>query len=413
MRKKIRPSKVRGSIQAPPSKSYAQRAIAIATLAHGKSEILFPGISDDVKAAASVAAQFGAEVEFSDNMIMIKGGISTPGNLLDCGEAGLSIRMFASVAALLSHPVTLTGRGSLPGRPMNIVEDSLRALGVRCTTSKGYLPLTVQGPVRGGMVKVDGSFSSQVLTGILIAAPYAENDMTILVKNLKSRPYIDITLDVMKSFGVEVENHAYSEFHVKSGQKYRPSRYTVEGDWSGAAFMLVAGAVGGHVRVDNINTRSPQADRAILDALKMAGADMLISEDDVTVSKSKLSCFDFDATQCPDLFPPLVSLASYCEGKSRIKGAGRLIHKESNRAATLMEEFGKLGIRITVNNDLMEITGGRCKEGKVFSHDDHRIAMACAVAGLGGEGVVEISGAGAVAKSYPGFFTDLEALMTG
>jgi 3-phosphoshikimate 1-carboxyvinyltransferase len=410
MKKNVRPSPVKGSIQAPPSKSYAQRAIAAAALARGRSEIYFPGRSDDVRAALEVVEQLGAQVEHDGDLLTVQGGLSRPKGPLDCGEAGLSIRMFSSVAAILDSPVTLTGRGSLLKRPMNIVEDSLRAMGVECTSAGGFLPLRVHGPIPGGRVEVDGSFSSQVLTGILIAAPYAAADMNIHVRNLRSRPYIDITLAVMKSFGIEVENRGYSNFFVRSGQEYTASAYRVEGDWSGAAFLLVAGAIAGDVRVGNLDARSPQADRAMLEALERAGAPVIITDNAIAVKKSALMAFEFDATDCPDLFPPLVCLASYCSGVSRIKGAGRLVHKESNRASALMEEFGKMGIRITWRDDLMEIEGGRCTGADVFSHGDHRIAMACAVAALAGEGTVEIHDAGAVAKSYPDFFADLDTL---
>ncbi len=411
--KKVRPSQVRGNIQAPPSKSFAQRAVAVAALAEGTSEILFPGTSDDVRAAINVARQLGATVNLSGFSLIIKGGIMPPESVLDCGEAGLSIRMFSSLAAVLDTPVTLTGRGSLLKRPMNVVEDSLRAMGVECSTENGYLPLTVRGPIRGGTAQVDGSFSSQVLTGMLIAAPFAEDDLKIVVSNLKSRPYIDITIAVMNSFGVKVENHDYKEFYIKSGQRYQAARYSVEGDWSAAAFLLVAGAVAGKVRVENISAGSPQADKAILDALRYSGAFVTVDENAVTAEKGALKSFDFDATDCPDLFPPLVSLAAYCRGTSRIKGVGRLVHKESNRAATLRQEFGKLGIGIVLDDDTMQVTGGGCKGGNVFSHDDHRIAMACAIAALGAAGNVAIDGAGAVAKSYPGFFEDLAKVTAG
>ena len=398
-------------MQAPPSKSFAQRAIAIAAMAGGRSEILLPGSSDDVCAAINVVRQLGAGVEKSAGSVLISGGMKVPGEPLDCGEAGLSIRMFSSIAAVFDKPVTLTGEGSLLTRPMGVVEDSLKAMGVQCETSEGYLPLTVHGPIRGGIVMVDGAFSSQVLTGMLIAAPYAENDMIIRVQDLKSRPYIDITLDVMKSFGVEAENNDYNEFFVRSRQMYSPERYMVEGDWSAAAFLLVAGAISGQVTVENIDTRSPQADKMILEALDSAGADFSFGQDSVSVNKSNLRGFKFDATHCPDLFPPLVCLASFAKGETRIRGAGRLIHKESNRAGTLKEEFGKMGIKVTIDGDEMIVSGGTCKGGSVFSHGDHRIAMACAIAALGSEGEVEIEGAEAVAKSYPGFYEDIERLM--
>ncbi len=410
MKKKVRSSEVRGRLQAPPSKSFAQRAVAIAALAEGRSEILFPGNSDDVIASVDVARQLGAGVEADKDGFRISGGIALPSEPLDCGEAGLSIRMFSSVASVFDKSVILTGRGSLLKRPMNVVEDSLKALGVKCSTNNGYLPLEVCGPLKGGRAEVDGSFSSQVLTGMLIAAPFAADDMTLKVKNLKSRPYIDITLAVMDSFGVKAENYDYSEFYVRSGQRYRSGRYMVEGDWSGAAFLLVAGAIGGEVIVENIDINSPQADKAIISALESAGAVISIGDEKVMVRKDQLKAFGFDATHCPDLFPPLVSLAAWCDGETRIKGVSRLIHKESNRAGTLKQEFARLGVQVTIDKDIMIVTGGGSEGGAVTSHGDHRIAMACAVTALAGKGAVEIEGAEAVAKSYPGFFDDLDKL---
>ena len=411
MKKEQKPSAVSGKIQAPPSKSYAQRAIAIAAMANGNSELYFPGSSDDVNAAINVAGQLGAVIRSDDSTLHVSGGLSAPAKPLDCGEAGLSVRMFSSIAGIFSKPVVLTGRGSLLKRPMHIVENSLRAMGAECTTSGGFLPVTVRGPLKGGVAEVDGSFSSQVLTGMLVAAPFAEKDITIIVNDLTSRPYIDITLAVMKHFGVEVDNSHYSRFFVRSGQKYHPAKYTIEGDWSAAAFLLVAGAIAGDVEVENIAEDSPQADRAILIALERAGASLRKNRQSVNVAKRDLKAFEFDATHCPDLFPPLVTLAAYCQGKTILSGAERLLHKESNRAATLKEEFGKLGIEIDIDGDKMIITGGRCTGGTIFSHEDHRIAMACAVAALGAEGPVIIEGAGAVAKSYPEFFDDMNTIV--
>lgn len=406
----IRPSEVKGTVQAPPSKSYAQRAVAVAALAEGGSAILFPGDSDDVKAAVNVARQLGADIEPTENGIMVTGGLRLPDGPLDCGEAGLSIRMFSSIAAVFDQPVTLTGRGSLVKRPMKIIEESLKAMGAECTTSKGFLPVTVKGPLQGGTARIDGSLSSQVLTGILIASALARNDVHLFVDNLQSRPYIDMTIAVMQSFGVNSVNKGYEEFFVKAGQRYTPCRYVVEGDWSGAAFLLVAGAIAGEVRVTNLDNGSPQADRAIIEVLKRAGALIDVSGDGIMVAGGRLNSFEYDATHCPDLFPPVVSLAACCRGRSGITGVRRLIHKESNRAQTLKEEFGKLGIRVDYDDDIMTITGGDIKGGKVTSHGDHRIAMACAVAALAGRDIVGIEGADAVTKSYPRFFDDLELL---
>jgi 3-phosphoshikimate 1-carboxyvinyltransferase len=408
MKRSIKPSKVNGSVCAPASKSVAQRAIAIASMAMGHSEIISVGESDDVQAAISVCRAMGVNFDILSDRLIISGGLRLPKIPLDCGESGLSVRMFSAIAATLDGEVTLTGKGSLLNRPMDIVEESLIPMGIRCTTNQGQLPILVKGPMQGGIIKVDGSISSQVITGMLIASPYAKRDTTLLVQNLQSQPYIDITLEVMKSFGVDVENKNYSEFFIKAGQRYKPIEYTVEGDWSGAAFMLVAGAIGGRVMVTNLRPNSPQADRVIINALNYAGAKISVYDNQIEVNKHHLKGFDFDATNCPDLFPPLVALASHCEGETRILGVSRLHVKESDRAATLKDEFGKMGIDIRIEGELLIVKGGKPQGANVQSHGDHRIAMATAVAALAGTGDLEIDGAECVSKSYPEFFEELD-----
>lgn len=410
MQEIVFPSPVQGQLQAPASKSVAQRAIAAAALAKGQSRILYPGDCEDVQAAVEVCRKLGAEIRDIPQGLDILGGIRWPHSPLDCGEAGLGIRMFSAIAASFDWEVVLTGRGSLTQRPMGMIESSLQALGVECRTHGGYVPVRVKGPIAGGTARIDGSLSSQVLTGILMAAPLAQKSMSLLVADLKSKPYIDITLEVMKAFGVVVEQQEYQHFEIKAPQKYMPCDFTVEGDWSGAAFLLVAGAIAGDVVVKNLKEDSFQADKAILQALKACGARLALAPDHIRVQKNNLQAFEFDATHCPDLFPPLVALAAYCEGISRITGVERLANKESNRGLTLQQEFGKLGVAIQLRGDEMWITGGPVKGGHVHSHYDHRIAMACAIAALGAQQPVIIDEAKAVAKSYPGFFADLKRM---
>ena len=238
----------------------------------------------------------------------------------------------------------------------------------------------------------------------------AEN-ATIRVKNLTSQPYIRLTLDIMRYFGVEVFENRMEEFRFGIRQSYMPRKYTVEGDWSGAAFLLVAAALNGEIELTGLNMESAQSDIAILDGLRSAGAKVKRLKNGVKVEKDQLEAFSFDATQCPDLFPPLVALAAGCDGVSRIEGAERLTHKESDRGTALKQEFGKLGIKIEVERDLMRIYGGTgVKGGKVHSHYDHRIAMACAVAATIAEAPIEIEDADAVNKSYPEFWEHWEKL---
>jgi 3-phosphoshikimate 1-carboxyvinyltransferase len=281
---------------------------------------------------------------------------------------------------------------------------------VKCTSSGGFLPLVIQGPLIGGKCEIDGSVSSQLLTGLLMALPLAARNSEIKVNNLKSKPYIDMTIQILKSFGITIENKGYSLFHIQGNQKYIPHNYTVEGDWSGGAFLLVAGAINGELSVKGLRRDSMQSDMSIINALENAGVNIIIGEDQIEITKSELKAFEFNATESPDLFPPLVALASYCEGISTIKGVSRLIYKESDRAKALKEEFGKMKVKIEINDDVMHVTGGRPQGARVESHDDHRIAMALAVASLGATGRVSIRDSQCVAKSYPVFFDDLRHL---
>jgi 3-phosphoshikimate 1-carboxyvinyltransferase len=293
---------------------------------------------------------------------------------------------------------------------MNMIEDALRQFGVACTSNNGFLPLTIKGPLTGGECEIDGSISSQLLTGLLMALPVTAKNSIVKVNDLKSKPYIDMTLQVLDKFGIRVINDNYSRFIIAGNQKYKASVFDVESDWSGGAFLLVAGAIAGEITVEGLRTDSRQSDKAILTALDKAGAMLSISDNSVTVSKSDLKAFEFDSTESPDLFPPLVALASYCKGISGIKGAKRLIHKESNRADALVEEFGKLNIKVEVSNDYMIVNGGEVSGAKVNSHEDHRIAMALATAALGASGRVAIKDSHCIGKSYPEFFDDLKMM---
>ncbi len=410
MKKKILPSAVEGSLQAPPSKSVAQRAVAMASLAKTGSEIIRPGTSSDVWAAVNVCRALGADIREQGRSLLIKGGVNVPKNLLHCGESGLAVRMFAGIAATLNREMTLTGTGSLLKRPMHMVEQSLSTLGVSCTTNRGHLPLVVKGPIKGGHATIDASQSSQVLTGILIGAPLSDADTLLQVKNLKSKAYVDLTLEIMHVFGVEVSQQNNQHYHVRGTQQYRGCKFEVEGDWSAAAFLLVAGAIAGQIRVTGLNMASLQADRKILEALSMAGADISWEDDSAGVRKKHLKAFGFDATGCPDLFPPLVVLAANCRGTSRIRGTERLGIKESDRTQSLIDIFSRMGTQIRQEGNDLFVTGGVLRNATVDSHNDHRIAMAAAVAALNATGPVNIQGAGVVDKSYPEFFEDLQKI---
>jgi len=431
-------SLLNGEIYAPASKSSMQRACAAALLRKGITNIHNPGISNDDQAALSIIESLGANVIYDGQKIIVESTGVNPtlsadgiGNI-NCGESGLSIRMFAPIVALSNHPVSIQGKGSLANRPMDFFDEVLPQLGVTISSNGGKLPLKVQGPLIPANIDIDGSLSSQFLTGLLMAYATVSNikenesgvDLTaetisITVHNLKSKPYIDLTLHVMAAFGLNVpENRNYESFIFHRSKINFPNTtldYMVEGDWSGAAFLLVAGAIAGNITVKGLDVFSTQADKKILEALQDSGCSLSINEKEIIIrGKSNmvgLKAFHFNATDCPDLFPPLVALAACCEGTSIIEGVSRLAHKESNRGLTLQGEFAKMGVVITLQDNLMLVKGSKSvKAAIVHSRHDHRIAMACAVAALVAEGETIIEEADAINKSYPNFYHHLEQL---
>lgn len=418
----VRPSKISGMIQAPASKSSMQRALAAALLKKGTSVIGNAGHSNDDKAAMELIKNLGAEIitnpdNYRDDQLIIKSnGINPISDTVNCGESGLGIRMFTPIIALGNTGITINGEGSLLNRPMDFFDTFFPKLGVSIKSNNGKLPLKIKGPLQPGNIEVDGSLSSQFLTGLLMAFSSAgANDVSIKVKNLKSKPYIDLTLDVMKQFGMKVPvNKNYDEFYFDN-TTHEPQltahEYTVESDWSGSAFLLVAGAIAGPITVRGLDLTSPQGDKKIVDALMSANASIVMEAKGIKVRPAEMKAFEFDATDCPDLFPPLVALTAYCKGTSIIKGVSRLVHKESNRAVSLQEEFGKMGVKIQWSGDEMQIHGGNIIRGAgVHSHHDHRIAMAVAVTALHANSETEIKDAEAINKSYPDFFWHLKKL---
>ncbi len=408
MRRTVHPSRIDGTVRAPASKSVMIRVTAAALLAgNERTVILNPSMSEDARSGLRVAAALGAEVETTDGAVLITGGLSPRTPLLDCGESGLCIRMFTAIAALCDRKLTLTGSAPLLLRPATACEGTLGALGATCTTTGGFPPVGVRGAIRGGHAVVDGAMSSQFLSGLLLALPIVEADSTLLVENLASRPYVDLTLRLLSSFGICVEREGYERFVIPGGQSYRVGTHVVEGDWSAAAFLLVLGAIGGRMRVSGLDPHSTQADRRVLRVLERAGAEVTHHDDGAEVARGELASFEFDLTDAPDLLPPLAALASHCEGTSVLHHTDRTIHKESNRVEAIASEFSGLGVHVEVGSGTLAITGGPVRAGSGNAHGDHRVAMALAVAACAAAGPVEIEGAEHVAKSYPRFFDDL------
>lgn len=416
----ISPGSIQGTLWAPPSKSMMQRACAIALIHAGETRIHNPGYSFDDQAALGIVEDLGVELlernpgdEQHMPMLRLRSiGQPLPVASIHAGESGLSIRMFAPLAALLSTPVSITGSGSLVNRPMDFFETVLPAWGASIQTNGGKLPLIVQGPLLPTRIQVDGSLSSQFISGLLMAAAAVVREPLVLeVIDPTSKPYIDLTLDMLAQAGFSISHTDYTHYTILPRPPQAPSEInlTITGDWSGAAFPLVAAAIAGHVTLKGLDVYSKQADRQVLQALMQAEALLSIREDRVECKQHPLQAFHFNATECPDLFPPLAVLAACAQGTSVIEGVHRLAHKESNRALTIQEELGKMGVPITLQDDLMIIEGGApIRSAVVHSHHDHRIAMACAVLALRADGPVTIEAADAVGKSYPRFYEDMQ-----
>ena len=404
-------SEVKGRIKIPASKSYGQRTYAAALLVHGFTDVENFGISDDENAALEIIQQAGAVVEFlSETKIRISSkGISNKEMSVNCGESGLSARMFTPLLSVNSELVRMDAKGTLLSRPMHFFDSILRELNVDFKSQNGHLPFTLKGPIIPSNCIIDGSMSSQFITGLIYAFVASEYTKKVQIKisNPTSIPYILLTLEVLKQFGADI-NFNNNTLYFDGPYTLNSTEIAVEGDWSSASFLLVAAAISGSITVENLNSTSQQADKNILSALKDFGAIISEKKSSLSITKNENRSFCFDANHCPDLFPPLAVLACFAEGTSIIKGVNRLINKESNRSIAIQQELGKMGAKISIEGDEMRIKGIKCStSATVNSHGDHRIAMACAIAALRANGPVLIEDSHVINKSYPLFFDHL------
>lgn len=410
MKQKISACKLSGMVAVPSSKSDGQRAVLAAALSKATTRIVGLGKSNDELAMLQTIQELGAKVQIiSDTSVEIQGIQHFPDSAeLNAGESGLGLRLITCVCAGQTGKFIIDGEGSLLQRPQLFFEEHLTQMGVQVISRKGFLPLIIHGKMHGGTVEIDGSASSQFLSGMLMSLPLIEEDSVLIVRNLKSIPYVQMTLNTLLEFGIHIEHEQFERFSIRGNQAYSCDAYTVEGDWSSASYWLVAAALGQSVSVSGLNLESAQADKHLLEILESANCTIFTANDQITVDGSKRKAFTANATHCPDLFPALVTLAAFCDGKSVISGVHRLKNKESDRGVVLQQEFGKLGLNIELVDDEMIIHGGTpLTATEVDSHNDHRIAMCLAIAGSMLEGELTISGSEAVAKSYPDFWSDL------
>ena len=411
MQLKIKPIKPKGEVFAIASKSDAHRAIICAALANDKTKIHISHISKDIEATLNCIREMGANFIKTNNVYEIspiKKLIHNP--VLDCGESGSTLRFLLPVLSALGCGATFVGGGRLPQRPMGLIVDLLKEHGNSFSSS--VLPITVSGKTLAGEFNIAGDVSSQFISGLLFALPLLKEKSAIrLTSKLQSSAYVDMTVDTLKKFNINIDKRE-DEFIINSTDNYTsPKEYVVEGDWSNAAFFMVLGAIGGEVKIKNLNLKSHQSDKMILDALSLAGVNYRVLENEITVAKSDIRPFDFDVSQCPDLFPILSVLACGANGKSTLYNAERLRIKESDRIKTTKELIlGLGGSAQETNNSLIIYGNGKLVGGEVDSYNDHRIAMSAFCASAICENDVILNDAKAIDKSYPSFMEDFNKI---
>jgi 3-phosphoshikimate 1-carboxyvinyltransferase len=406
-----------GVVSAPPSKAYTHRMLIAASLSNGTSKISNPLVSDDTQATLEAVKALGAETEIYETCWTIHGkeALKTPSHPINCRESGSTLRFMIPVAALAQGPSTFIFGASFERRPVAPLLESLRELGVESEVQRdGSSVMVCGGGIRGGKTSIRGDISSQFISGLLFACPRAKEDTEIFVTTkLESKGYVEMTLEVLVKHGLEgAVNADLSCLWIPSDQSYVPCDHSVPGDFSSAAFLLAAAAVtSSRITVKNLDYRTCQGDRAILGVLREMGAAVNIGEDSVDVEWGELVGVDIDAKDIPDLVPVCAVLGCYAEGRTEIYNAKRLRYKESDRLDSISTELKKMGADIRVNEDGLTINGGSPLHGATINpHNDHRIAMACAVAALGAEGKTKIQNVECINKSYPQFFSDLRLL---
>ena len=419
--KTVIPGVYQGLIAISSSKSDGQRAILAAALSKGISKIYNLGHSDDELAMLEAVQQLGAEAtRESDNTWTFKGIAEFPKVAeLYMNESGLGTRLITGICALHEGHFKITGSGSILKRSMDFFELYLPHFGAEIKTKNGHLPFEISRPTQafaernriGAQVVIDGSQSSQYVSSLLMALPLLPTESRLEVTNLKSIPYLKMTLNTLTKFGISILNQDLQHFIIAGNQQYISTTYHVEGDWSSASYWLVASALGQNVSVQGLDIESLQADKHILQAFEAANSTVNFSEDSISILGKERKAFEFDATHCPDLFPALVTFAAFCEGETILKGVTRLANKESNRGEALKTEFAKLGVEISLDDDIMRIQGKKIMNGGIVSsHNDHRIAMCLAIAGLFSTSPITITEPNCVTKSYADFWDDLEGL---
>ncbi len=402
----------RGTVDVPPSKSYTHRAIIMAALSGGRCRIYNPLCSFDTLATADAVRSMGAKVERTDYGFLVESdGLHAPDRIIDVQNSGTTMRLMTGIAALFDSETTITGDESIRKRPMGPLLDALKSCGVRCDSNDGKAPVKIRGPVTEDRIVVDGSMSSQFVSSMLMMAPLVGKPMDIIIEGKTvSRPYIDITISMLKRFGITVSEEA-NGFHVEP-QSYKPCDFTVPSDFSSSAFPLVAGGLSGSVSVKGLDMSDPQGDKKIVEILKEVGCRIESDNGMITCSgNGRPKAADIDISNVPDLFPIVAVLMSTADGTSRLYGAPQLRFKESDRIASVERMLKTLGADIEGTDDGCIIRGvPRLKGGRIDHLGDHRLMMSAAIASLISDGPVSMINDECWNVSYPGFVEQMRSI---
>ncbi len=411
----IRPKKLKGTLPIIPSKSYSHRAIIAASLAKGVSVIKNVLYSEDIKRTIEACQAFGAKIKCCDDYLEIEGasGVKRVEACINAGESGSTIRFMIPILLTTPEEMTFIGMNHLVKRPLDIYFDIFNQQGITFSKGENYLPLTTKGGLKSGVFNIPGDVSSQFITGLLFALPLLEGESIInIVGKLESKAYIDLTLDILSRFGIKIENREYASFIVKGRQEYNASDYTIEGDYSQAAFFLAMGALGNDVKLACMNLNSLQGDRKVLEDIKALNG-IICYEDELLFAKAdELKGNVIDFAQSPDLGPVLSVLAAVSKGETEFINAQRLRIKECDRISCMRTELNKLGAKVSESEAEMYFEGVKGLDGSLHldCHNDHRIAMSLAVASTVCQNNLLLKGAECVKKSYPHFWSDFKKI---
>jgi len=411
----VKKSNLNGEVRIPASKSHTIRAFVLASLAEGESEIINPLESADAFACVKMCRAFGVEIDSGRNWTVKGRGndLRVPENIIDIRNSGTSCRLGLGMASLCDGASVFTGDEQTRKRPMQSLIDALNNLGAHAfsTRRNGFLPVVVQGRLKGGETEVEG-MTSQFLSALLIATPLAENDSRIIVNDLRERPYIEMTLNWLDKMGIEYQNNDFREFKIKGGQSYRPFQQEIAADFSSATFFFCGGAItDSHIEMKGLDINDPQGDKDVIALLKESGAKIEVDPDKIVVKGGGgLGGREFDLGNIPDTLPALAVTGCFAEGETVLKNVPQARIKETDRIAVMKEELAKMGADIEEMPDGLRIRKSRLKGAKVNGHSDHRVVMSLALAGLKAEGVTEISTAEAVNITFPDFIHLMKSL---